>query len=347
MNFQRTFSTLWSRDRGALKIMSVMTKQSGKYEAPASPALGQTAEEKVVVVEGVVSADPLVPPARKLVLAKAGKVVVATAAFAAVPAFLRQVNDVKVSGVDGRHLRQVDHGQQRAAVVVVVAVVVVFHPPVTRYDGQSAKGGRLVRSERLGEQVVDLFAEEDFQFGQLVSSIVTTACAIFLLLTASPGIDHGGDRFVVTFHCELVQLQTGDGLEFGADGSCWYLQAGNQFQVTGGGINGRKGRDAAGLSSVLKEHLLASHLFLRHNRSIIVLLEHVVAKESEVLHRGATVLEVGIVEELADEGLIAQNFRQWKALKDQAEDVHGKVGDGGGGRGGHTDQLYIKTIKDS
>ncbi len=115
--------------------------------------LGQTAEEKVVVVEGVVSADPLVPPARKLELAKTGKVVVAAAAFAAVPAFLRQVNDVKVSGVDGRHLRQVDHGQQRAAVVVVVAVVVVFHPPVARYDGQSAKGGRLVRSERLGEQV--------------------------------------------------------------------------------------------------------------------------------------------------------------------------------------------------
>ena len=55
------------------------------------------------------------------------------------------------------------------------------------------------------------------------------------------------------------------------------------------------------------------------------------AKESELLHRGATVLEVGGVEELADKGLIAQDFSQWKALKDQAEDVHGKVGDGGGG----------------
>ena len=55
------------------------------------------------------------------------------------------------------------------------------------------------------------------------------------------------------------------------------------------------------------------------------------AKESEVFHRGTTVLKMSIVEELADEGLIAQDFRQWKALKDQAEDVHGKVGDGGGG----------------
>ena len=44
-------------------------------------------------------------------------------------------------------------------------------------------------------------------------------------------------------------------------------------------------------------------------------------------------LEVGIVEELADERLLAQDFRQWKIPKDQADDVYGKVGDGGGGGG--------------
>ncbi len=101
--------------------------------------------------------------------------------------------------------------------------------------------------------------------------------------------------------------------------------------MTAGGINGCKGRDAAGVSSILKERLLAKHFILRHNKPSKVLLEHVMAKKSEVLHRGATVLKMSIVEELADERLIAQDFRQWKALKDQADEVHGKVGDEGGG----------------
>ena len=55
------------------------------------------------------------------------------------------------------------------------------------------------------------------------------------------------------------------------------------------------------------------------------------AKQSEVFHCGATVLNVGIVEELADEGLIAQDFRQLKVFESKADDVHWKVGDGGGG----------------
>ncbi len=64
-----------------------------------------------------------------------------------------QVNDSKVGGVYDGHLRQVDLAQQGTAVVVVVAAVSVGHPRVARYDGQAAKGGRLVRGESLGEQV--------------------------------------------------------------------------------------------------------------------------------------------------------------------------------------------------
>ncbi|KAH9395163.1 hypothetical protein TYRP_020919 [Tyrophagus putrescentiae] len=56
-----------------------------------------------------------------------------------------------------------------------------------------------------------------------------------------------------------------------------------------------------------------------------ILFEHVMAKESEVLHRGATVLEVGVVEGFADEGLLTQDFSQWKVPKNQTDDVHGKV----------------------
>ncbi len=55
------------------------------------------------------------------------------------------------------------------------------------------------------------------------------------------------------------------------------------------------------------------------------------AMQSEVFRCEATVLKVGVVEGFADKGLIAQDFSQWKALKDQTEDVHGKVGDGGDG----------------
>ncbi len=74
-------------------------------------------------------------------------------AIVGAPVLLGQVNDGKVGGVYDGHLRQVDFRQQRTAVVVVVAAVSVGHPQVARYDDQSAKGGRLVRGERLGEQV--------------------------------------------------------------------------------------------------------------------------------------------------------------------------------------------------
>ncbi|KAH9395169.1 hypothetical protein TYRP_020925 [Tyrophagus putrescentiae] len=163
-------------------------------------------------------------------LAKGGKGRVVLAAAAARALLGGQANDGKARGVYGGHLGEVDLRQQLAAVVVVVAAVLAGHPtPIARYDGQSAKGGRLVRCERLGEQL-----------GQLISATVsatTASCDLFLLLltasaSAAPGIDHGGDRFVVTFQCELVQLQTGDGLEFGADGRVGgFLQKGRVVRI--------------------------------------------------------------------------------------------------------------------
>ena len=100
--------------------------------------------------------------------------------------------------------------------------------------------------------------------------------------------------------------------------------------MTAGGINGRDGVVVVGVSNVLKKRLLVNHLRLLNDRFMTMPFKHVVAHKSEVLHRGATVLEVGIVEVLADEGLIAQDFRQWKVFEDQADDVHRKVSDGGG-----------------
>ena len=74
-------------------------------------------------------------------------------AIVGAPVLLGQVNDGKVGGVYGSHMRQVDLRQQRTAVVVVIAAVSTGHPRVARYDDQSAKGGRFGGSERLGEKV--------------------------------------------------------------------------------------------------------------------------------------------------------------------------------------------------
>lgn len=80
----------------------------------------------------------------------------------------------------------------------------------------------------------------------------------------------------------------------------------------------------------MKENLFTNYLILRPDDSRLAHLDHVMADQSQVLHRGATVLAVGRVEGFADEGLAMQYFGQWKVLKDQADYVCWKVVDSGG-----------------
>ncbi|KAH9409419.1 hypothetical protein TYRP_010426 [Tyrophagus putrescentiae] len=217
----------------------------------------------------------------------------------------RQVGGPEADGVDRRQLRQVDCLRKAVAAVVVLAPTVVTTINIR----------------------VALRRENERQ-------------------TAEGG-GHGGR--------ERPREEGGDaGAVLGYAGEVG--RAKDKLQVNSRGIDPRGHREGGGgdcviaastQASVLEQLQLPLGVILRPDLLALIVprvgVDHQAAEQRQPLHRGATVLEVGLVEGPADERRRAQHLGQRQVLEDEADHVDGQVGDLGGGGGGGDG--FIEVVK--